>query len=359
MAMLTVVSEGLYLTMILALIAALLGLACSPGTAERRATPSSSVSTTERPNADSGPAPALRARSAYTTIAASSSPLWAALDAGYFREQGLEIELVHIEPGAPLMAAMHNGEVDVVGVGASNLVLGYLQGLDPVIFGSTSNTMDVVVFAQPEIQRIDDLRGKTIGVSRLKALTDVAARLGLQRAGLQPDVDVFMRGTGGLAESLAAMETRALDGASLSAPVVFEARKQGYREILNLTEMDIPFMGTAISATRRVLDERPAVAERYLRALAQAVSRLRTEPDFAIQIIGKYSNNDNRELLATTVDYYRPLYQRDIYPDPRAVQTILDMEDNPAARTTRPEDMIDFRFADELRSSGFLEQLPR
>ena len=66
---------------------------------------------------------------------------------------------------------------------------------------------------RPEIQTVEDLRGKTIGVTRLKAITDVAARLAFQRLGLQPDVDVFTRGTGGQAESLAAMEAGALDGA--------------------------------------------------------------------------------------------------------------------------------------------------
>src|SRR5581483_3756215 len=115
-----------------------------------------------------------------------------------------------------------------------SLVLGNLQGMEAMIIGATSSVLDSSVFVRPEIQTIDDLKGKTIGVTNLKAITDVAARLGLRRVGLQPDVDVFTRRTGGLAESLAGMETGALDGASLNVPAVFEARKRGFRELIDV-----------------------------------------------------------------------------------------------------------------------------
>jgi ABC-type nitrate/sulfonate/bicarbonate transport system substrate-binding protein len=267
--------------------------------------------------------------------------------------------LARVDAGAPLLAALSNNELDIVSAGGTSLVLGNLQGLDTMIIGATSSVLDGSVFVRPEIQAIDDLRGKTIGVTNLKAITDTSARLALKRFGLQPDVDVFTRRTGGLAESLAGMETGALDGASLAVPIVFEGRRRGYRELLNVTELGIPFLNSAVGSTRKVLAERPELAEPYLRALAQGSSRLKTDREFAIQLLGKYSRVEDRELLGATVDYYQPLYLVDPYPEPAAVQTILDEEEHPAARTTRPEDVADARFAERLRSSGFLDQLPR
>jgi hypothetical protein len=64
-------------------------------------------------------------------------------------------------------------------------------------------------------------------------------------------------------------------------------------------------------------------------------------------------------VLSATVDYYRPLYVVDSYPTREAVQAVLDAEENPAARTTRPEALLDNRYAERLRSSGFLDRLPR
>jgi NitT/TauT family transport system substrate-binding protein len=310
-------------------------------------------------SAASAPGQQLKARSAYTTISAAAAPWWIALEAGYFREQGLDVELAHIDAGAPLLAAVTNGELDVVFSGAPTIVLGYIQGLDTVIIGSTSNVLDSVVFARPEYQRPEDLRGQTIGVTNLKAITDVAARLGFKRIGLEPDVDVFTRRTGGLAESLAAMETGAIAGASLNVPAVFEARQRGFREILNVTDMKIAFMSSAIAATKKTLAARPELGEPYLRALAQASSRLRTDREYAIDIIGKYSRSTDYDLLGATVDYYRPLYDVDPYPDPVALQPVIDAEENPGARTLKPEDVTDIRFGEAVRRSGFLDKLPK
>ncbi|HLH26196.1 MAG TPA: ABC transporter substrate-binding protein [Chloroflexota bacterium] len=301
----------------------------------------------------------MKSRSGYTTIAAAAAPWWVALEAGYFREQGLDVELVHLDAGAPLLAALTNGELDVTFSGAPTLVLGTLQGLDTVIIGSTANVLDGSVFSRPEIRTPEELRGKTIGVTNLKAITDVVARLGAKRVGLEPDVDVFTRKTGGLAESLAALETGAIDAASLNVPAVFEARKRGFPELINVTEMSIPFLSAAVGATRKTLAAKPELAEPYLRALAQATSRLKTDREYGIEIMGKYAASDDRELLGQTIDYYAPIYTVDIYPELSAVQTVLDVEDNPAARTAKPEDFVDQRFAAAVRASGFLDQLPK
>ncbi len=323
-----------------AALIALLAAGCggsTPGAGRAPAAPPSQPGAASAP-----PAPLHTVKSAYTTIAAAAAPWWMAQEAGYFREQGLDVSLSHIDAGAPLLAALTNGELDIAFSGAPTIVLGYIQGLETMIIGSTSSILDSIVFARPEYQRPEDLRGQTIGVTNLKAVTDVAARLGFKRIGLEPDV-----------------ETGAVAGASLNVPAVFEARKRGFREILNVTEMGIPFMGATATATKRTLATRPEIAEPYLRALAQASSRLRTDRDFAIQVLAKYTRSTDEELIGATVDYYRPLYSVDPYPEPVALQSVIDAEDHPAARTLRPEDVIDARFAEALRRSGFLDRLPR
>src|SRR5262249_5286246 len=130
--------------------------------------------------------PLARVRSAYTTLSGTPAPWWAAYEGGYFREQGIDVELAHITAGNNLLAAMNSGEVQITNSGGPTMILGHLQGLDTVVIGSTSNTLDVVVFVRPELQTLEEVRGKTIGVTRLKAGTDVAARLGFPRCGVVP-----------------------------------------------------------------------------------------------------------------------------------------------------------------------------
>jgi hypothetical protein len=69
-------------------------------------------------------------------------------------------------------------------------------------------------------------------------------------------------------------------------------------------------------------------------------------------VIGRYTRSDDADLLGDTIDYYAPRFQADLYPDPRAVQAALDLEENPAARTTPPSAVVDYRFVEQLASSG-------
>jgi ABC-type nitrate/sulfonate/bicarbonate transport system substrate-binding protein len=331
-------------------------LACSPGPAAGGRAPAAAESAA---GGASPPAAPIPVRNAWTTISASTVPWWLALEAGYFREQGLAVELQFIEPGAPLLAALNSGEVDIVSAGAPSLVLGNLQGLETMIFGAVTNVLDITTVVRPEVTSAEQMRGKTVAVSRLKAVTDVGARLGLQRLGLQPDVDFFTRGAGGIAESLAALEAGAVDGAAVSVPTLFEARKRGYRELASTADMGIPFLGNSAGATRASLAAHPEVGEPYLRALAQAIARLRTDRELGIAVIGKYTKTEDRDMLNATIDHYLKQFLVDPYPDPASLQGVLDIEEHPGARTAKPEDFTDYRFADALRRSGFLDKLPR
>jgi ABC-type nitrate/sulfonate/bicarbonate transport system substrate-binding protein len=342
-----------------AVLAGLVG--CGGGSpAPPTAPPAAAPARGADPPAASAAPPALEAvRIVYTTIAAAQAPFWVAEDAGYFREQGLDVPpLQRVEPGATLLAAMHNGEVDFVAAGGPSLVLGNLQGLGTMIIGSTQNVLETEIVVRPEIRSVEDLRGKIIAVSRLKAISDLAARLGVERYGLDPDRDVQMRGTGGNAESLAALDTGTVAAASLSVPAVFEAHRRGYPTLINVTAMRIPFANGTVGATRTTIDRRQSAAEKVLRALAQATARFKTDREYAAQVVGKYSRIEDSEALRGTVEVYAPLMTVDIYPDLAAIQAVLDAEEHPAARTTRPEQVVDLRPAEAVRRSGFLDRLP-
>jgi len=360
-------TRALALGRLLGTVGLLLVTACSagaPAAAPAPAAPASGGGAASAPGAPGAAATAtpslVRARLAFTTISAVQAPFWIAYDEGYFREQGLEVpDMNRIEPGATLLAALLNGEVEYVAAGGPSLVLGTLQGMDTMVFGSTMNWMEGAIAARPAIRTVQDLRGQTIAVSRLKAITDVAARLAVERLGLVPDVDVFTRGTGGNTESMAALEAGTVAAASLNVPALFEANKRGYPDLIDITGMRIPFGNGTLGARKATLDRQPEIAERVLRATAQATSRFKTDPAFAAAIISKYSGIDDPEALRGTVEVYTRLFTVDPSPDPAAMQAVLDAEENPAARTTRPDQVTDYRPAEALRRSGFLDTLPR
>jgi ABC-type nitrate/sulfonate/bicarbonate transport system substrate-binding protein len=147
--------------------------------------------------------------------------------------------------------------------------------------------------------------------------------------------------------------------ASLNVPALFEANKRGYPDLVDITAMRIAFGNGTLGARKATLDRQPEIAERLLRATAQATSRFKTDPAFAAAIISKYSGIDDPEALRGTVEVYTRLFTVDPYPEAAAMQAVLDAEENPAARGTRPEQVTDYRPAEALRRSGFLERLPK
>jgi len=142
-------------------------------------------------------------------------------------------------------------------------------------------------------------------------------------------------------------------------PALFTAQKRGYPVLIDISGMKIPFANGEIGATRATVDRRLPIVERVLRAVAQGASRFKTDSAFAMQVVGKYTAIEDPEALRGTVEVYQPLFAVDPTPDLVGVQAALDAEDNPAARTAKPEDMVDLRPAERLRQSGFLERLPR
>jgi NitT/TauT family transport system substrate-binding protein len=349
----------------LAVIGVAVLLSCSPASAPASqpapAAPAAggSAAPAAAPGAQStAPAALISARTGYPVTSIPSAPFWMAVAGGYFREQGLDGSVVQVGSGAPMLAALSNREIDVAFAGGAPLVLGYLQGLETMVIGSTNNIMDNDLYVKPDIQSAEALRGKTIGVSRLKSLSDVAGRLALQRLGLKPDVDVAIQPTGGPTETVAAMEVGVVDGGLLTVPQIFEAQQRGYHKLLSIVDFRIPYLQGGIGATKRTLAEQPELGDRYLRAMAQAINRLQTDREYSIQVIDQYIPGLDPAVIGAGLDYFLPLFQPDLYPQADAVQAVLDLEENPGARTTSPADVTDYRYADQLRASGFLDRLP-
>jgi ABC-type nitrate/sulfonate/bicarbonate transport system substrate-binding protein len=169
---------------------------------------------------------------------------------------------------------------------------------------------------------------------------------------------VFYRGTGGNAESLAALQQGSADGASISVPATFKAESLGFPILVDVTAMHIAYANGTIGTTKGTINSRPEVVERVLKATAQATARFKSDPEYAAQIVGKYTQIPDADALRGTVDVYVPIFTVDVYAEPASVQAVLDYEENPAARTAKVEDVADYRFADRLRQSGFYDSLP-
>jgi ABC-type nitrate/sulfonate/bicarbonate transport system substrate-binding protein len=317
------------------------------------------VAAAAAPAAPAAPPPAVPVtmRVAYTTASGIIAPVWIAHEAGLFREDGIDSTLQFVTAGAPMSAAVRNGEIDlVVGAGGPSIVQGVFAGVDHVVVGMTGNVLPGAVYAQATIQRPDDLRGGVLAVSRFKAIADIIGRQGLLHLGLEPDRDVAVIQTGGIPEAMAAMETGVVQAAALTSPITLKARQLGFRELIDVAALRVRFMNSTIASTRQQVaaDTRPV--EGALRALARGIQRYQADPAYTMQVVGQYTGVSDPELLEEDYRANLPTFQDDLAVDPQGVQAVLDLEENPAARTAKFEDFVDLRPLENVRASGFFDR---
>src|SRR5712692_6892326 len=128
----------------------------------------------------------------------SEIPVRVAIAKGYFKEQGLTMEPIFVRGGPAAVAALASGDVDFGSIGGAQAIIrSKSRGLDVQIIGSISKTTNYVLLGNKETKRVDDLKGKLIGVTGAGAFSDFAVRTFLKRSGLDPDRDVMLRAIGG------------------------------------------------------------------------------------------------------------------------------------------------------------------
>src|SRR5438105_6950588 len=151
----------------------------------------------------------------YSTVGAMAAGSWMAKEIGAYDKYGIDAELIYISSGPVVVQALLGGDV-VGGIAATNAVIAAaLRGAPLVSVLSTANRPYHRLWVQPEINRFEDLRGKTLGVTRFGSVTDNLTRMLLKKYGLENTVNV--RQMGGTIEVSAAFQNRQIAGAVTSS----------------------------------------------------------------------------------------------------------------------------------------------
>ena len=133
----------------------------------------------------------------YSTIGAMAAGAWMAKEIGAYEKYGIDTELIYISSGPTVVQALLGGDV-TGGIAATNAVIAaVLRGAPLVSVISTANRPYHRFWVRPEITRIEDLKGKTVGVTRFGSVTDNLTRMVLKKYGLESTVSVRQMGGAG------------------------------------------------------------------------------------------------------------------------------------------------------------------
>jgi len=188
---------------------------------------------------------------------------------------------------------------------------------------------DQVLVVKPEIRRIEDLKGKVVGVSTLKSTTDVSTRIALKHYGLAPDVEVkIVPLGGGTGLRFTALQSGRVDGALLAMPHNKIAVKQGFRELIYMKDLIwIPFVGLAAN-TRKIQTDADFIV-RSIRASLRATRYIKENKSEILKLLGKEFGIKDGEVASLVYDDAIKLYSDTGIPTDASM-----LEDIAAAKET-------------------------
>jgi len=298
-------------------------------------------------------------RVAYTVIAPTQATIWSAKELGLFAKHGLDVDLVLLV-GAPLaIAALVSGETPIVHAGASAVVTSNLQGSGTVLVAGGANRFPYVLFVTDEIKRVEDLRGKKFGVSRIGSADHAAASTVFDKLGVKETEITYVQ-AGNIPARLAAMQGNALQATLLQAPETLKAKELGFRALLDFTKLDVEWQQNGVAVTRDYIKKKPDTIRRFLRAYVEASHYNLTNAKGSQKILQKYlAIKDEKSVEEAYNEIVVKLTRRVPYPTEPGIQLYLDQLKikNPKAAQAKPSDFTDISFLKELESSGFIDKL--
>ena len=152
-----------------------------------------------------------------------------------------------------------------------------------------------------------------------------------------------------------------IDATLFSPPDHFEALRAGMKILLNLRELNVPYQGSGLVTTQRVLVRKRDIARRFLKSYVEAVHIIKTNPDLSKKALAKYRQTKDEKRLEDAYQTLRDIVKPKPYPSVEGFRTIIKdaSERIPAAKTANPKDFMDVTLLEELDKSGYIDALYR
>jgi ABC-type nitrate/sulfonate/bicarbonate transport system substrate-binding protein len=251
------------------------------------------------------------------------------------------------------------GEVDVIVTSVTTLASARLAGADIVmILGMVPTFVDHIISLK-SITALEQLKGKTGGVNRLGSTSDLGLRLALRKVGVDPEKDAKIITAGGNPERFAALSKGVIQFSIMPEPFVAEGEKLGFRDLLEIGSLKIPFWWNAVLTREAILKAKRPMFVKFTRGMMEAVHFIKTEKEATKAIFSKNLRITDPESLERAYRAYVGIFPENLLPTPDGVKTMLDdlAHSNPKAIGADAKAFVDQSLVREVEATGFVKQL--
>jgi NitT/TauT family transport system substrate-binding protein len=301
-------------------------------------------------------------RVAITSISGSMVPPWAAHEAGIFKKYGLQVEVIATPSGIQGTNALIANEVSFLQIAGGTTTGAAVGGADLKIVATMTATLVLNLAVRPEIEKPEQLRGKSIGISRFGTSLHSGARLAAKHYGLEPGKDVHIVEIGAGDWIVSAMQGNRVQAGVFGYPATSRAVKFGNRVMLHLPTLNIPYASTGVSTRGDIIRDDPDLVRRYLSAQIEAIALMKKDRPFTLKVLSKYLRTNDMDLLNESYDIQIAKYmQKTPLPTAEAVRSVLEelTDRNPKAKDLDPNKFFDDRFVRQLQAENFIDSLYR
>ncbi len=209
-------------------------------------------------------------------------PLFVAIHRGFFKDEGIDIELPRLVP-AMAHNALLAGEVHYHGVADSGLRLAARGMPIKAIFYGADRPM-YFLLAQKEIRSVAELKGKRVGVSQFGGTSDLSARLALKHFGVEPERDALIIQIGSEGTRIAALRVGSVAAIIVPVPANVVLKRDGFNEISFVGDV-VEFASNGYTTTEQRIKEHPQEVKKVVRAIYRGLRLAKENPEETIRVI--------------------------------------------------------------------------
>ena len=297
-------------------------------------------------------------RIAFSAISPTQGVLWVADVGGFLSKNGLNAEIIYRRAAIETLVA---GEVQFGQMTGSLMFSARLQGADPVMIAGVQDVLNDRLVVRPNINSVESLKGKRIAVFRFGSASHMRLLNVLPRYGMS-ERDVTFLQVGDAPERLIAINSGSVEATLLSPPEHFEAVRLGMKILLNLRDLNVPYQGSGLVTTQRLVARNRDLARRFLRAYVEAIHAVRTNPTLSKRAFAKYRQTKDEKQIEDAYQTLREMVPQKPYPSIDGFRTIIQdaaARMIPAAKNANPRDFMDTSLLEELDRSGYIDALYR
>ena len=300
----------------------------------------------------------------FSPIGINCLPWFVAKESRIAEKNGIEFDPVFIGASAVLFQSMLSGAADFSGSGGPAIISNVLRGGDIIQITAMVPRFTQSVMVKPDIKKPEDMAGKKIGVSRLGTVTHFALQTAIDGYGVK---GVTILQMGGQPEELAGLVRGSVDGAVVSPPYNFQLKKQGYNELVSPNDLQklTEFITNGIVARRSVAEKDKDTVIRVIKLTAESIKLVQTDREFTKKVIMKWMPMKDPEMLEQVYRFATENYSKEGFVPEGALRSMTkqmvqsNLVDAKAAAATPVTAYYDNRYVEEVKRSGFFDQLWR